>query len=1150
MNSINKKNGFTMIELLSVVAILAILVIIVIPNVLKMFRSARKDTFSTEAKSLYNTVMKQNFLTSSEPHLYSTGSLDISGGGDLEYSISTNNAGQVTCFLVRDTNFMWIYGSDGRPLTNEDNVAKEDEIVERDDDIIIDCSGAQLFDVTVPATLGSNGTWWLGNTDKSKIERIIFTYSYTSNDYDETFYSDEERVGGLATYINNNIAYVVINRNKRKNSSIKMPSDSSNTFKGFTNLKNISGLKLLDFSNVTNMDNFFGNNTDGNSLSYINGYESFNTSKVTSAKYAFAGVKLSSFNLSNWNTSNMHDVTGMFYKTNATTINLAGWNVSNITNYNNMFADNSRLESVNLVGWNTKASANYTGMFDNCNNLISISAGDGFKVSNTDVSMFKNDTKLIGVHGTTFINDKSLYARVDKEGTPGYFSGNNNNAIVAAKLYNSGSVTGAYTDLTSSGSVPPDWDYYAGARLLEVKLFSMNKGAEKTLNITVPSGMYIVNNSWTKTGNGISSVNFTKLANQGTGSYSNNQTGTLKYTFGNDVTTSSIQLLVMFDTAIWDKNKKDAAAMGTDNMTLSPPIVVNFDNGKIIKKIANIHSAVSIGRSSNGLGYSFYSSNYNSNIYEGISTMLLASNYLLSSDQSSVPYFYKKITYETYATFKNTSNQDVNATIEEGFLPTGMGSSGVTLSNNNTKYSGTWNNVYTSSATSFPRPKYLIKKSDNPKIGSNLTVHIIATLTTLSGQTKKFDTTKTFKIRNTTLTLDDLTIGNGNKDVPNESYYDNSGYSDILGIFTLANKGYEQIDNAEVVFEYDTETAKNNPPSLKVRAARPFLQKNQKVNAEITLINDSGAETSPLNYEIESKNTGDGAYVLAEKVASSHHLTGNYYLKKIKYTIPVISGIKESSTYSINYLYHSSGSASQTSGGNFMGVATKQATSKCTITVGSVSKNAISTTKITSTPSFSGYISKIETPLGKDFTSGDDIELAINAASCSYPYTNTQAFSRPEIYLVLPFGINIDSVIIGNSMSATTTEVPPIVTKTKTLYIGDELNNVYKITPNKDLWFGYLKLSNTGPTGGQYTSKWFRIKLTTDISMEYTSFNLRDRVFFKDKNGHISVSGSYAKNCVTDQYDVDNDGSTVDKFGTIDNANQIISIHVSEEEGE
>ena len=165
----------------------------------------------------------------------------------------------------------------------------------------------------------------------------------------------------------------------------------------------------------------------------------------------------------------------MFYKTNATVINLSGWNAGRINNFSNMFAGNSKLESVNMAGWITNGAADYKGMFNDCPNLVTITADNGFRVNNTGYIMFRGDTKLLGANGTSFSTDKSEYARVDREGLPGYFSSSTADGVVSAKLYNSGTVSGSYTDLTADGSVPSDWNYYSGPRLLEVNLYSMKK---------------------------------------------------------------------------------------------------------------------------------------------------------------------------------------------------------------------------------------------------------------------------------------------------------------------------------------------------------------------------------------------------------------------------------------------------------------------------------------------------------------------------------------------------------------------------------------------------------------------------------------------------------------------------------------------------
>ncbi|MGN1028522.1 MAG: prepilin-type N-terminal cleavage/methylation domain-containing protein, partial [Bacilli bacterium] len=45
------RKGFTLIELLAVIAILAILIIIALPNVMKMYVKAKKNTFLTEVQN-------------------------------------------------------------------------------------------------------------------------------------------------------------------------------------------------------------------------------------------------------------------------------------------------------------------------------------------------------------------------------------------------------------------------------------------------------------------------------------------------------------------------------------------------------------------------------------------------------------------------------------------------------------------------------------------------------------------------------------------------------------------------------------------------------------------------------------------------------------------------------------------------------------------------------------------------------------------------------------------------------------------------------------------------------------------------------------------------------------------------------------------
>ncbi len=106
-----KNKGFTLVELLAVIAILAILVIIALPNVLKMFNDSKKNSFLTEAKTIYSEVskkyisesMKGNKLTyvSSEDDT----KLDMTGK-KLQYCVLLNADGSVKSMKV--SNGEWI----------------------------------------------------------------------------------------------------------------------------------------------------------------------------------------------------------------------------------------------------------------------------------------------------------------------------------------------------------------------------------------------------------------------------------------------------------------------------------------------------------------------------------------------------------------------------------------------------------------------------------------------------------------------------------------------------------------------------------------------------------------------------------------------------------------------------------------------------------------------------------------------------------------------------------------------------------------------------------------------------------------------------------------------------------------------------------
>ena len=104
-----KNKGFTLVELLAVIAILAILVIIALPNVLKMFNQAKKDTFLTEAKTIYKEISKKYISETMRGNKISNISNDNNKleleSNDLKYKVKLNNNGSIKKFEVSNGNY-------------------------------------------------------------------------------------------------------------------------------------------------------------------------------------------------------------------------------------------------------------------------------------------------------------------------------------------------------------------------------------------------------------------------------------------------------------------------------------------------------------------------------------------------------------------------------------------------------------------------------------------------------------------------------------------------------------------------------------------------------------------------------------------------------------------------------------------------------------------------------------------------------------------------------------------------------------------------------------------------------------------------------------------------------------------------------------
>ena len=204
-------------------------------------------------------------------------------------------------------------------------------------------------------------------------------------------------------------------------------------------------LSKFDTSKVTNMSGMFADT----SLTSLN-VSNFNTSKVTDMSCMFVGGKFTILDLSNFDTSNVTEMWRMFDGAQATKIVLSSFNTSNVTNMYQMFSkshvnnldlsnfNTSKVTDMNRMFWSTYSTTidvssfdtskvtDMNSMFYGGDNLETIYASSKFvttAVSDSEV-MFEGSTSLVGGAGTKYnssYTDKT-YARIDKSGTPGYFT--------------------------------------------------------------------------------------------------------------------------------------------------------------------------------------------------------------------------------------------------------------------------------------------------------------------------------------------------------------------------------------------------------------------------------------------------------------------------------------------------------------------------------------------------------------------------------------------------------------------------------------------------------------------------------------------------------------------------------------------------------
>lgn len=208
----------------------------------------------------------------------------------------------------------------------------------------------------------------------------------------------------------------------------------------------------FDYSTARAWDNASGNIT---SVVFDDSFA--NCTTLTSTAFWFQGCeRLTTFTgISNLKTDNVTDMRYMFYHCSSLTgIDVSNFSTANVTTMRYMFGA-SGLTTLDISNFNSANVTDMGSMFIECSNLTTIYAGSNWSTAAVmdGNRMFTGCTNLVGGAGTAFSADHTdyTYARIDAEGTPGYFTSKN-------ASYNE-----AYAVFINDGTNPPSLTMYYDA---------------------------------------------------------------------------------------------------------------------------------------------------------------------------------------------------------------------------------------------------------------------------------------------------------------------------------------------------------------------------------------------------------------------------------------------------------------------------------------------------------------------------------------------------------------------------------------------------------------------------------------------------------------------------------------------------------------
>ena len=342
----NKKNGFTLVELLAVIVILAVILIIAMPKISEVIKKTRLSSLETTAKLIASQAEKkytENQVLDSSSAIKCN---DVAKLNDTDYGtckIKFDDKGNASVILngKKDGKFdnLTCSGTKGNIICGEGETSIYRKCTTTDTLI----KNLKYVDGQYTYTYNGSTGWSVVLTDKSSTDPVTTELCSTINDkpiVDMTamFMSSKATSIDLSSFDTSNVV------------------DMSGMF-SYTSGVNSLDLSGFDTSNVTVMRSMF-NTCYAKTIIFG---DNFDTSNVTDMSSMFDGSTITPLDVSNFDTSKVTDMYRMFAYTRGDSLDLTNFDTSNVTRMSDMFYS-SEVTTVYLKSqedidkFNTKAS--------------------------------------------------------------------------------------------------------------------------------------------------------------------------------------------------------------------------------------------------------------------------------------------------------------------------------------------------------------------------------------------------------------------------------------------------------------------------------------------------------------------------------------------------------------------------------------------------------------------------------------------------------------------------------------------------------------------------------------------------------------------------------------------------------------------------